>query len=211
MTLSSSARASLEEAAETYSLFVGAAHSYLEARGLSPEAVNTFRLGVVEIPVVGHEMFEGRLCIPYLTKAGVVNLKFRCMKDHECKEEGHGKYIGLPNSRTNIYNTLAFHRDSSMIAICEGEFDAMVLDNLVGIPAVAIPGVQNWKAHYERCFVDYERVLIFADGDDPGKDFGKHVASLIDGCTVISMPHGTDVNSVYLSEGADGLRKRAGL
>jgi DNA primase len=132
------------------------------------------------------------------------------MQDHDCKENGHAKYL-VGGNRTNIYNTLAFHRDSSIIAICEGEFDAMVLDSLVGIPAVAIPGVQNWKAHYERCFVDYERVFVFADGDDPGKDFSKHVSSLIDGCTVIHMPHGTDVNSVYLSEGAEGLRKRAGL
>jgi hypothetical protein len=209
VTLSGSVRASLEEATATYELFAQGARSYLEARGIDLKVAATFRLGVVEIPVVGHEMFEGRLAIPYLTKAGVVNLKFRCMYNHDC--EGHGKYLGLPNSKTNVYNTLAFHRDSSMIAICEGEFDALVLDSLVGIPAVAIPGVQNWKAHYERCFVDYERVLIFADGDDPGKDFGKHVSSRIDGCTVIGMPHGTDVNTIYLSEGAEGLRKRAGL
>jgi hypothetical protein len=211
VTLSSSVRASLEEATETYSLFVREAHSYLEARGIDLGVADTFRLGVVSVPVVGHEAFQDRLCIPYLTKAGVVNLKFRCMKDHDCKENGHGKYLGLPNSKTNIFNTLAFHQDTNIIAICEGEFDALVLDALVGIPAVAIPGVQNWKAHYERCFMDYERVLIFTDGDDPGKDFGRHVSSRIDGCTVIGMPHGTDVNSVYLSEGAEGLRKRAGL
>lgn len=211
MTLSSSVRASLEEATETYSLFVSEARSYLEQRGIDLGVADTFRLGVVSVPVVGHEYFEGRLSIPYLTKAGVVNLKFRCTQDHDCKENGHGKYLGLPNSKTNIFNTLAFHKESSIIAICEGEFDALILDSLVGIPAVAIPGVQNWKAHYERCFVDYERVLIFADGDDPGKDFGRHVSSRIDGCVVIPMPHGTDVNSVYLSEGADGLRKRAGL
>lgn len=210
MTLSSSARASLEEAAETYSLFAAGARSYLEARGIDLGVANTFRLGVVEIPVVGHEMYEGRLSIPYLTKAGVVNLKFRCMVDHDCKEQGHAKYL-VGTSKTNIYNVNAFFEDSPILAICEGEFDAMVLDSLVGIPAVGVPGVQNWKKHYERCFTDYERVLVFADGDDPGRDFAKHISSLIDGTTIISMPHGTDVNSVYLSEGAEGLRKRAGL
>lgn len=211
MTLSSSARASLEAATETYAEFVTEARSYLEARGIDLGLAATYRLGVVSLPDIGHEIFEGRLSIPYLTKAGVVNLKFRCMGDHDCKELGHGKYLGLPNSRTNIFNTLAFHRDSPTIAICEGEFDALILDALGGVPAVAIPGVQNWKAHYERCFVDYERVLVFADGDDPGKDFGKHIASRIDGVTVIQMPNSMDVNSVYLSEGAEGLRKRAGL
>jgi hypothetical protein len=210
VTLSSSARASLEQATATYELFAIEARSYLEARGIDLKVADTFRLGVVNVPVVGHEMYQDRLSIPYLTRSGVVNLKFRCMSNHDCSDHGHPKYLN-GGSKTNIYNTLAFHKESNLIAICEGEFDALVLDGIVGIPAVAIPGVQNWKAHYERCFVDYERVLVFADGDDPGKDFGKHVSSLIDGTTVIQMPHGTDVNSIYLSEGAEGLRKRAGL
>lgn len=210
MTLSSSVRHSLEEATETYSLFVREARSYLEARGIDLSLADTFRLGVVSVPVVGHEMYEGRLCIPYLSRAGVVNIKFRCMVDHECKDEGHAKYL-VGTSKTNIYNVNAFFADSPHIAIAEGEFDAMVLESLVGIPAVGVPGVQNWKKHYDRCFSDYERVFIFADGDDSGREFARHISSIVDGTTIVTMPHGTDVNTVYLSEGAEGLRKRAGL
>lgn len=210
MTLSSSVRASLEEATATYEQFVIEARMYLEQRGIDLGVADTYRLGVVGVPVVGHEMNEGRLSIPYLSKAGVVYLKFRCMEDHNCSDNGHSKYHNV-TAPTRIYNTLAFHKESSLIAIAEGEIDAIILDAMCDIPAVAIPGVQNWKKFYERCFVDYERVFVFADGDDAGKDFGKHVSSLIDGTTVIHMPQGMDVNSVYLEEGADGLRKRAGL
>lgn len=210
MTLSSSARDSLETATTQYELFANEASSYLEQRGIDQALASTHRLGVVSVPVVGHEMFEGRLCIPYLTKAGVVNLKFRCMGEHDCKDQGHAKYL-VGTDHTNIYNVGAFFQDSPVIAITEGEIDAIILDGIVGIPAVGVPGVQNWKSHYERCFMDYEHVYVFADGDDAGKEFGKRVSSLIDGTTIVTMPHGTDVNTIYLSEGAEGLRKRAGL
>jgi hypothetical protein len=160
-------------------------------------------------PVIGHEQYENRLAIPYLTKAGVVNIKFRCMENHVCKDEGCPKYLGLPHP-TRIYNTQAFFVDSPNIGITEGEFDSQVIHEHV-MPAVSIPGVQNWKPFYERCFVDYERVFLFADGDQPGKDFAKQVSSILDGVTVVQMPEGRDVNQVFLDEGAEGLRKRAGL
>lgn len=212
MPLSSSVRASLEEATALYEEFlVHEGRTYVEARGITLDLAATFRLGVVAMPPVGHEPFEGRLSIPYITKAGVVNIKFRCMESHECKDFEHPKYLNLGGGRTNIYNTLAFHRDSPHIAICEGELDTLILDGAVGIPAVGIAGVQNWKPFYERCFVDYERVFVFADGDDAGRDFARSIQSMMDGATVVRLPHGTDVSDIYLSEGAQGLRNRAGL
>ncbi len=210
MTLSSSVRESLERATRSYETFRPMADTYLEGRGLDLGLAATFRLGVVVEPEIGHEMYAGRLSIPYLTKAGVVNMKFRCMDQHVCKEVGCPKYLGL-SQNTNIYNTLAFFRESPVIAICEGEIDALVLDGLVGVPAVSVPGVRNWKPHYDRCFTDYERVLVFADGDDQGKQLGQRLKDALDGVTVIQMPDGADVNTVYLAEGPDGLRKRAGL
>jgi len=209
-SLTSAVRAALEKATRAYELYAPMAEDYLVGRGLAAELAGRYRLGVVIEPEIGHEIYEGRLSIPYLTKAGVVNMKFRCMEDHVCKEVGHPKYLGLSN-RTNIYNTLAFFEDSPVIGITEGEIDAIVMDAMVGVPTVGIPGAQNWKPHFDRCFTDYERVLLFADGDTAGRDFAKHVASILDGVTVIHMPEGMDVNTVYQAEGPEGLRKRAGL
>lgn len=210
MTLSSSVRQSLEKATRSYEMYAPLANAYLEGRGLDPSLAATYRLGVVVDPEIGHENYVDRLAIPYLTKAGVVNMKFRCMEDHECKEVGCPKYLGL-SQNTNIYNVLAFFTDQPIIAIAEGEIDAMVLHSKAGVPSVAIPGVKNWKPHYERCFFDFERVLVFADGDSSGRDFAKHVSHVLDGVTVIQMPEGMDVNAVYVAEGPEGLRKRAGL
>jgi hypothetical protein len=164
---------------------------------------------VVE-PEVGHEIYEGRLSIPYITRSGIVNMKFRCMEPHDCKEVGCPKYMGL-SQQTNIYNVGAFFADSPILGMAEGEIDTQVLDGLVGIPTVGIPGVKNWKPHYERCFSDYERVLVFVDGDEAGRDFAKHVQYVLEDVTPVWMPSGMDVSSVYQAEGPDGLRKRAGL
>lgn len=210
MPLSSSVRESLERATAAYEVFAPVAASYLEERGFNLELARTYRLGVVVDPEVGHEMYEGRLSIPYLTRAGVVSMKFRCMEHDDCKAFDCRKYLNLGGKSTHIFNVGAFFADSTIIAITEGEFDAMVVNEHV-MPAVSIPGVQNWKPFYERCFVDYERVYLFADGDDPGRDFARSLSSILDGVTVVQMPQDMDVNAVFLAEGPDGLRKRAGL
>jgi len=71
--------------------------------------------------------------------------------------------------------------------------------------------MSNWKNFYWRAFEDYDSVIVLADGDASGKDFGKKVATSIQSTVVVVMPEGQDVNSTYLIEGADGIRKRAGL
>lgn len=211
MKLSSSARESLEQATRGYAMFSPLARTYLEGRGLNDQVAATFRLGVVEEPEVGHEMYRDRLSIPYLTRAGVVYMKFRCIEEHSCSDiEGHKKYLNT-TTPTRIYNSQAFFRDEPYIAITEGEIDAITLHALAGIPAVAVPGVKNWKRHYERCFTDYDRVFVFADGDDAGKELARFLSKTLDDVRVIQMPDGTDVNSVYMAEGPEALRKRAGL
>jgi DNA primase len=39
----------------------------------------------------------------------------------------------------------------------------------------------------------------------------KHLSRELDNVFPVFMPEGQDVNDVYLSEGAEGLRKRAGV
>ena len=203
--LSASLRSSLERAVHRYEQNVDRAAEYLVGRGLDAEVAATYRLGYVTEPEPGHDQYTGRLSIPYLSPAGVVGLRFRALDDSE------PKYLGLPGAQTGIYNADALHNPSNIIGITEGEFDSVVLTSKCGIPAVGIPGAQSWKPHYARCLQDYERVLVFCDGDKPGRELGKTVAREIPGAVVIHLPDGEDVNSVYLKEGPQWLRKRAGL
>ena len=207
MLLSTAQKNSLEEATAAYAQQIDGAAEYLQARGVTREAAVTRRLGYVGEPLTGHAAYTGRLAIPYLTPTGVVDLRFRTI----AAESDAPKYMSRPGVEGTMYGVLAFRIDSPYIAICEGEMDALVLQELCGIPAVGIPGASAWKDFYWRAFEDYDRVFVFADGDQAGKDFAKRVAQSIDMTVVIQMPEGQDVNSLYLSDGADGLRKRAGL
>lgn len=206
MKLSASQRESLERATANYYSSVVLAQEYLEGRGLDGATVAMYRLGYVETPEVGHEQFVGRLAIPYLTPAGVVDIRFR-----DLSGESKAKYLGLDGVKTGMFGVMALTLDSDAIAITEGELDAVTLTARCGIPAVGIPGAQGWKPHYGKCLQDFERVYVFCDGDKTGRDFGKTVAREIRYATTIHLPEGEDVNSMYVKEGAEALRVRVGL
>lgn len=206
LMLSSDTKRSLAEAAECYARQVEGAWPYLAARGLTAEVVARRQIGFVAEPLVGHEQYVGRCVIAYQTPTGIVDLRFRSITS----DEGP-KYLSRPGAEQRMYGVLAFDKPSDVIAICEGEFDSIVIDELCGIPAVGIPGANGWKPYHWRAFEDYSKVLIFADGDPAGRDFAKRVATSIQSAIVIQMPDGMDANDVYLYEGAEGIRKRAGL
>lgn len=205
-TLSVEQRRFFEQAVSTYQadlLGDTSAQAYLASRGLSPAALATFRLGVVSRPLPGHEAYRGRLAIPYLTPAGVVNLRFRCAEQHDC--DGHPKYLSIEGAGTNLYNVLDLKRDSPFICVAEGEIDTMSL-SLAGLPAVGVPGVDTWQKHFSRCLEDFEVIYAFGDGDKAGSKFSNFLARETR-ARPIRMPSGDDCNSLFMKGGADALRR----
>ena len=69
----------LGQAALKYAGNIYQAEDYLKSRGITMEAARLARFGVVGEPEIGHETFQGSLCIPYITKSGVVDLRFRSL------------------------------------------------------------------------------------------------------------------------------------
>lgn len=203
MRLSFSQKQSLEEATSRYQGSIHLAEEYLVGRGISLQVANMFRLGVVEHPLPSHEQFIGRLAIPYITRTGVVDIRFRSIGPQE------PKYLGIPGAKTHLYNVTSTVTAGDYIAVCEGEVDTMTL-TACGIPAVGVPGVNNWKKHYTRILQDFETVYVFADGDQPGQDFAKHLAREVSSTKIIQMPDGEDVNSVYCKYGVQYLRDKIG-
>lgn len=110
--------------------------------------------------------------------------------------------MGLTGATTHLYNVGAFFRASSYISICEGEIDTITLDVACGIPAVGVPGVNNWKKHYTRLLQDFEKVFLFADGDNAGNEFAKSLARELSNLVIVHMPDGEDVNSMYRAHGS---------
>ncbi len=147
-------------------------------------------------------MYQGRLCIPYITPTGVVQLKFRCIEDHSCKETHKDtKYIGISGVGVHMFNTRAFLIDSPIIAVTEGEIDALTVQAVAKIPAVGFPGTQSMKGFWFRAFTGYQRVLVLADGDKPGRDAAKAIAKQLPNADVVNLPDGEDANSLLINFG----------
>lgn len=207
MLLSNEQRRLLEESATVYNRDLWKAIDYLDERGLSVEFADSELLGYVDDPLPGQEMFRGRLSIPYVTRAGVVNLKFR-----RIGESGEGKespkYLNLPGFETNLYHVESFFEQSNFMCVAEGELDTLSLVS-IGLPAVGVPGVSSWKSYYRRCFEDWPVIYGFCDGDQPGHDFGKFLAKEVK-ARPIHMPPGEDVNSMLVKEGPEWLLAKVG-
>jgi DNA primase len=192
----------LGKATERYSQNIYQAEDYLKQRGIPLEVARLARLGVVVEPEVGHEAFIGRLSIPYITKTGVVDLRFRSLNPAV-----EPKYMGLTGAETRMYNVLDVDKANDIIGVCEGELDTLTMSACVGIPCVGVPGANSWKKHYTRLLADFQRVFVFADGDQPGTEFARSLARELP-VTIVQMPDGGDVNSVYVAEGADFILRK---
>jgi len=195
---------SLESQVSRYQNSLYVAAEYLEGRGITEDTAVSARLGVVDEPVHGDpEAAFNRLAIPYLTRSGVVDVRFRCLREHDCGDSGCPKYLGRPNVRPRLYNVSALVDAGDIIGVAEGELDALILNQL-GYEAIGVPGVANWKPHWSRLFEDFERIVVFCDGDNAGHGFGKAWSERFpQSVELVSFPEGHDVNSMYLMEGPE--------
>lgn len=200
MKQSKSQKESLGRAVVHYAKHIAGAEDYLARRGITLADAHTAHLGLVVEPLPGHEQFVNRLAIPYITPTGVVDIRFRSMYGEE------PKYMGMSGTETRLYNVGAIGQATDFIAVCEGEIDAITLTQKCGIPAIGVPGANSWKRHYSKLLQDFERIYVFADGDQPGSDFGKKLAREVQGVIVINMPDGEDVNSIFNKQGTEFFR-----
>jgi DNA primase len=205
MKQSASQKELLGKAAEKYAENILQAEDYLKQRGIPLEVARLARLGVVVEPEIGHEQYQGRLSIPYVTKTGVVDIRFRSLNPAV-----EPKYMGLTGAETKMYNVLDIERAGDFIGVCEGELDALTMSACVGIPCVGVPGANSWKKHYTRLLADFERVYIFTDGDQSGREFAASLARELPS-TIVQFPDGEDVNSYYTNYGSQAVLQRAGF
>jgi DNA primase len=202
---SASQKELLGKSAEKYAEHIHLAEDYLASRGITKEVARLMSLGVVAEPDVGHEAFAGRLSIPYITKTGVVDLRFRSLNPAV-----EPKYMGMTGAETKMYNVLDIDRAGDYIGVCEGELDTITLSHCVGFPCIGVPGANSWKKHYTRLLADFERVFVFADGDQPGTEFARSLARELP-VTIVQLPEGEDVNSAFVKYGASYIKEKAGI
>ena len=203
--------------------------NYLRSHGLGKDEAVKYQLGFVNPVEPSDYQFEGRLSIPYITRNGVQAIKYRCVMDHDCKEYArdnhpqHAKYAAPLGQEARIFNPAAFFDAEDVLGIAEGEIDAIVATERLGLPTIGIPGVENWtknRKEWRHTLKDYEHILIFVDGDLPserhpdgaGLEFARAVAKDVGPqARLVRCPSGEDVASMVASGQMDTLRERAGL
>ena len=133
--LANGQRKLLEQATAFYQQSLKEALPFLECRGLDEAVARKYRLGVVSRPCSGHESYVSRLSIPYLSRSGCVTIRFRCLEEHNCKIAQGPKYLSMRGDKPTLYNTEALFAAGSVIAITEGELDALVITEYAGVLA----------------------------------------------------------------------------
>lgn len=221
---SSKRKASLEKAVNLYEANVHLVETYLASRGIPIEVAYEWRLGYVADPLPEHERERGRLVIPYLTPGGVVDIKFRCLENHDCKkyEEEvqertsnkhfhHRKYDNETGSTARLFGVLNLKADSDVLCLCEGEMDTLVCSSIVGVPAVGISGAKKWKSHWAYVFEGYGEIVVLRHGDQAGREMAEMVSGRLYNTRIAPLPEGEDVNSFVQKYGVDAFRERSGF
>lgn len=116
--------------------------------------------------------YKHRLVIPF-TKAGqVVFLQGRRL------DSEHPKYLQLSDVEVPLFNmdTIGKHE---MIYLCEGVFDAMMLEQN-GIGGMAVLGVNNFKEKHAKWIAGFhKKIKVVFDNDDAGKTAADRVLEML--------------------------------
>lgn len=193
----------LEAAVKSYEagMTVEAAQ-YLLGRGLTQEIVHTARLGVVgaEAPPQ-HQRYVGWLAIPYIVKGDIVQVRFRCIREHDHAEFSHGKYGQAAGEPLRVYGVDSIHAANDTIHVTEGEFDRLILCQL-GLHAVAFPGASSFQPHHARMLAGFNRIWVWGDPDPAGAEFVQKVTNRLPRSARGVRIRGGDVTDVFLGGGA---------
>lgn len=179
----------LEELTERYVGQLSPSHKRWlmgENRGLTEETIERARLGSVL-----RGKFRGCVSIPYLNTEGlVVDIRYRPV-DYE----SDSKYLTRKGAVTRMYYAGRSIRDKEPVFVCEGEFDALVMQQL-GLQAVGFPGVKTAKPHHISRIAKCKFPVIVGDGDEAGGEFGHELRAQVRQAAILQMPEGEDATSL---------------
>lgn len=185
--------------------------SYLDSRGISSQVAEMWNLGLVP----AGEDWAGRMSIPYMTRNGCVDIKYRDLSGVSDTKYGKEPGLGL-----HLFNAGVL-REAQEVVLTEGELDAIVVQSYCGIPAVGYPGTDAWNDDeydfWPLCFDGVKKVYVIADGDpvdektkkSAGRSAAQKVADLIGwSAKVVDLGDGMDANSFIAKYGHLEFEKR---
>lgn len=174
---------------------------YLRSHSVTGEMARKYRLGYVRDPLPGDEKFRGGLAIPYLSRKGVTAIRFRLFGSD-------GKIGQRKGQKNRLYNTAAYFEAGDTIGIAEGEVDALVASEVLGLPTMGVPGANGFDGKWAPLLKDFLTVFIFADGDKPGRDFASEVAEHAGWrARIVQCPDGEDISSLAAKNELGSVRE----
>ena len=130
------------------------------------------------------DSLSGMVTIPYHTAGNVVQIRGRAWP-----YDGDGpKYKTCGGNKARLYNTDRTW-DTKEIVITEGEFDAMMVEQL-GYPAIGSPGANQWQDVWDGYVEDQRRIMLLFDRDAAG----------MQGAEKLRDRFGSRVREIHLSE-----------
>lgn len=177
---------------------------YLKSRGITSQVMDYFKLGFVADPPPEHEMYSGRIAIPYITPSGIVDIRFKAIPDSSGLIAG-SKMLSLPAATVKPYNVCDLMTDERYLIVTEGEPDTWTA-KVCGYPVIGFPGATSFRPHHSR-LLRYRRIFVIAHNDDTGAGmkFATAVTEHLPDGNIIVCPKGHDLNSWFLLHGDDGI------
>lgn len=195
-----------------------------EERGLEPATIGKYRLGYAgpslerskttaferlvdeygigdldNAGLVGEEkrpLFWDRITIPYLDGPTVLTMRAKQIGGNVIQAKGTSiRLFGVDNIR-----------DQDEVFICEGEFDAMLLDQL-GYASCAIPGALSFQELWSMYLEGARRVFLLLDNDEAGIKGAERVKQFLGArAKIVRLPlpdgeESTDITEFFLRDG----------
>jgi DNA primase len=198
--------------------------AYLDKRGLSAEAVDYFKLGLVNrtlgyrlpektrkagaeirgrlqvlgiLRESGHEHFNGSLVIPVINADQITEIYGRKLNDNLRK--GTPLHLYLPGPHQGVFNLEALQASKEII-LCESLIDALSFWCAGYRNVTASYGIEGFTSDHLKAFKEHhtERVLVAYDRDAAGEAAAEKLAKqlMAEGidCYRIHFPKGMDAN-----------------
>lgn len=171
---------------------------YIKLRGITEETINKFKLGT----------YKGAIAFPYYKYETPIGYKTR----KPLKNPGKPKMMSIAGSKPYLYNRQNINKDRTELIVCEGEFDAMVIDQVGYTNVVSVGAGANSLAtllEQAKGFLnEFDSLIIVSDNDTAGQDMDKkfieefgHKAKLIDK----KLYERNDVNEEYVVNGKEKI------
>lgn len=147
------------------------------SRGLSLDTIKTFRLG---LDTRSARQGEEAKCIvfPYLVQGKLTNLKYKSILKYGGAEGGKPRYVTTQEAGCahHVYGIDLVSKDSKMITVVEGEYDALAahtykLANVVSVPNGA-GGFGSWVEELDK----YDKIYLAFDNDKAGEEGAAELA-----------------------------------